>query len=978
MNFGIWDIFANITTLKHLYIPHMKLPLLLISLLVGATAAQAVPAYPKPVSVRQPDGTTVVVRACGDERVHWTETPDGYTLLRDAEGFLTFARPDATGALQPSALRYDGTSRTAQLNGIRPHLRFSAEQVKQKRQAFQTIRTASVTAPLSETSVHTLANTSATPPEGMSIDATFPTSGKRKLLVLLVNFSDTKTTYTAGNFHNMMNAKGYNGTGSFRDYYLEQSHGQLDIDVTVTNWIQVPHAKAVYNTDNAQNLVVEALQMVADTLDLKQFDNDGDGVLDGLAVIHQGYGQEITQDTGDIWSHSTVIYGTSVGGVRVARYTIEPELLSGTAMANPGVICHEFGHNLGAPDVYDTDYSGSDGEFCGTGAWDLMGSGAWNGTLGTHPAGLNAWQKWVWGWVKAVELTEDATIEALGAAQDDDTVYKLSTSTEGDYFIMENRQQRSFDAALPGHGLLIYHVNENIIKDKLQTNDINATYPQGLYTLCSDAGVDPDLRPASFGNVNSATTPFPSEYGHTEFTDFTLPSSHSIEGRYAYCGLHHIGENADGTVTFAFRREAEPASPAAFQALTQDGNVHLSWSEPAADDLRSIDHYNIYRDKTTIARTKELAFTDLAAPTEETLSYEVDATYTDSLKSRTQKAQVRVPGNKITGLTATSQDDGVHLQWDIAKTLQRADVFNDRLLMFDDYTDEVEVANLYTPADLSTYVGSTITRMGFVPLQGPSTLAAKLRIYEGNADGSNPQLVSERTVKEFAAAQLRDIKLTQPVTIREGHSYWLALNLQPTNGYVTLACDSKQLTPGRGNLVWEDGRFVEVEQAQGNFYVTATLTTPSASTPAKLETMDFADQAFDVDLDLIYPRAFSVYCDGQLLGQTTALSTVVSGLEGGTHQFKVACRYAGNNESAAVTAEVQTTDAISQATTPSVSISSSHGHIIVTGAQGHIYVADASGRTCVFASAATLADTAFAPGVYVVKANRVSQKVVVE
>ena len=204
------------------------------------------------------------------------------------------------------------------------------------------------------------------------------------------------------------------------------------------------------------------------------------------------------------------------------------------------------------------------------------------------------------------------------------------------------------------------------------------------------------------------------------------------------------------------------------------------------------------------------------------------------------------------------------------------------------------------------------------------------------------------------------------------------MNLQPTNGYVTLACDSKQLTPGRGNLVWEDGRFVEVEQAQGNFYVTATLTTPSASTPAKLETMDFADQAFDVDLDLIYPRAFSVYCDGQLLGQTTALSTVVSGLEGGTHQFKVACRYAGNNESAAVTAEVQTTDAISQATTPSVSISSSHGHIIVTGAQGHIYVADASGRTCVFASAATLADTAFAPGVYVVKANRVSQKVVVE
>ncbi len=946
-------------------------------MLAGGLAAQAVPAYPKPVTVRQPDGTTVTVRQCGDERVHWSETPDGFTLLRDAEGFFTFAQPDATGALQPSKLRYTGTTDAARLQGIAPKLRFSPSQTKLMRERFGTFRTVSADVAMANSAVHTLANTEAAPPEGTTVDATFPTSGKRKLLVILVNFSDTKTTCTAQDFHRMMNAKGYNGTGSFRDYYLEQSHGKLDIDVTVTNWIQVPHSKAVYNTDNAQNLVVEALQMVADTLDLKQFDNDGDGVLDGLAVIHQGYGQETSQSTDDIWSHSTVIYGTTVGGVRVARYTIEPELLAGTTMSNPGVICHEFGHNLGAPDVYDTDYSASDGEFCGTGAWDLMGSGAWNGTLGSSPAGVSAWQKWVWGWVKAVELTDDTTVSALGAAQDDDTVYKLSTSTDGDYFILENRQQRSFDAALPGHGLLVYHVNESIIKEKLPTNDINATYPQGIYTVCADAGVDPDLRPASFGSVNSATAPFPSDYGHTEFTDFTLPSTHSLEGRYAYCGLHGISENADGTVSFSFRREAEPPSPAAFQAKAHDGNVELSWSEPAADEARSIHHYNVYRDKSVIARTTNLTFTDNSAPTEETVCYEVDATYTDSLKSRTQKASVRVPGNKLTSLSAVSEGSGVRLQWEVNKTLQRAEVFNDRLLMFDDYTDEVEVANLYTPADLSTYVGCTITRMSFVPLQGPATLAAKLRIYEGDADGTNPQLVSERNVKEFASAQLRDIKLTQPVTIREGHSYWLALNLQPTNGYVTLACDSKQLTPGRGNLVWEDGRFVEVEQAQGNFYVAATLTTPASSTAA-LQTMDFADEPYDVDLDLIYPRAFSVYCDDALLGQTTAHGTLVSGLPKGTHRFKVACRYAGNNESAALTADTQVTDAIAQTELPHASVSTSRSHIAVSGAQGHIHVADAAGRTMVFASAATLADTAFAPGVYVVKTEGGTFKVVVE
>lgn len=121
----------------------------------------------------------------------------------------------------------------------------------------------------------------------MLVDGTFPATGKHKLLLLLVNYNDTKPTFTREDFDKMMNQNGYKGIGSFRDYYLQQSYGKLDIDVTVTDWINLPKPKGTYGPDGAPYMIYDALKLVTDTLDLRDFDNDGDGILDGLAVIHQ-------------------------------------------------------------------------------------------------------------------------------------------------------------------------------------------------------------------------------------------------------------------------------------------------------------------------------------------------------------------------------------------------------------------------------------------------------------------------------------------------------------------------------------------------------------------------------------------------------------------------------------------------------------------------------------------------------------------
>lgn len=874
---------------KNSIIKVLATALLLAASTVGA---QAVPALPHPIVVTQPDGTQVTICLRGDERINWAETTDGYTLLKDPKGYWAFAVLNKKGNLVASDLRYDGTSARAKAQGIKPNLRHSASQMKKARKK--------VAQP------------------DMLIDGTFPSTGKRKLLLLLVNYNDTKTTYTKQDFYRMMNQKNYGGIGSFRDYYLEQSYGKLDIDVTVTDWIKLPKPKDTYGPDGAAYMIYDALCQVADTLDLHQFDNDGDGLLDGLAVIHQGAGQEASGDTRDIWSHSSIIYGQKFNGVSIRRYTIEPEILATTnQMSTIGVICHEFGHALGAPDFYDTDYASSGGEFCGTGIWDLLGSGAWGGNYGTRPTGINAWQKSVWGWLEPKVLDESTVVADMPSADSEPEAYRMETGNPGEYFIMENRQQTSpFDRALPGHGLIVYHVNENIIRDRLVSNDINATYPQGLYTVCSDAGVEPDNQATSFGKVDGEGCPFPGAYDHTAFSDVTVPSAKSIEGRYSYRELRNITD-ANGKVGFEFVHHAEPQKPISLTAKALRGDVEVTWQMPDTE-ADEVARYNIYRNNQKIATTDATHYTDVAPEYSGLISYLVDAEYKDGRISHPVATQIRVPENKVTALSAEANDNAVSLKWTANNELTRVNLYNGSSIASTDiYGDVVEYANCYTPADLNTYVGGKITKMSVFPMQGPSELSMKLHVWEGDAKGENMTLVSERDVKEFANGQVRELKLTKPVVIKADHTYWLAVECTSNKGVVSPACDMSNLVKGRGNCVLRDGRFVESTEAKGNFYVSGVVTMPADEAENDYEASE--STAFDAEYDLYFPLAYSVYCDGELVGRTTSRHKTFNNVPKGEHTYMVACYYNGNNESVGVSQSVEVRSDATAITAPETS-----------------------------------------------------------
>ncbi len=264
-----------------------------------------------------------------------------------------------------------------------------------------------------------------------------------KVLVLAIDFPDYKKSsitkeetdmwyedYTHDHFQNMIFGEdGYEGPNgenliSMKQYYEQQSGGSYTVDGTVAGWYTADHPAAYYGGNyptpdgsdaRARTLVYEALTKAGqdpnvdlseyDVWDRDDYDEDGvynepDGIIDHLMVIHAGVGEEAGGGSlgGDaIWSHRwdlgqlvAVPGGTSnsdrFGGLLGAfDYTIEPE--DGAA----GVFTHEFGHDLGLPDEYDTIYSGA-GEAIEF--WSLMSSGSWAGDIpGTEPPGMSPFAK---------------------------------------------------------------------------------------------------------------------------------------------------------------------------------------------------------------------------------------------------------------------------------------------------------------------------------------------------------------------------------------------------------------------------------------------------------------------------------------------------------------------------------------------------------------------------------------------------------
>jgi M6 family metalloprotease-like protein len=212
-------------------------------------------------------------------------------------------------------------------------------------------------------------------------------TGKRKGLVILVNFQDTKMmrTHTQTEWNDYFNLKGYsklNNSGSVHDYFYNQSYGLFDLEFDVVGPVTVSKKMAAYGANDAYGndvdpagMVYEACQLAADQVNFADYDWDGDGEVDQVYLIYAGYGEAANSNTlaNTIWQHEWNLeeagYSLTIDGVRINTYGCSSELNgdSGSYMDGIGTACHEFSHCLGIPDLYDTSGNGN----YGMDEWDL-------------------------------------------------------------------------------------------------------------------------------------------------------------------------------------------------------------------------------------------------------------------------------------------------------------------------------------------------------------------------------------------------------------------------------------------------------------------------------------------------------------------------------------------------------------------------------------------------------------------------------
>lgn len=530
--------------------------------------AEAIKAYPRPVTITQPDGTKITVRIHGDESFHYTTTIDGFMLERDKTGFFRYVNYDFnTGVKTLSAQRARNVGeRTAEEKTFVANLKAAqliTADMKTRRTPMLKKHSRAVRPWLKKQQM--MKANAANAAAANNVD------GESQYLVILVNFADCAFQYKNEDFETWLNEPGYStngGTGSVKDYWRDNSMGQFVPNFTVVGPYTLSQNQLYYagNAEdtgedaNPRAMIKEACQLAKEAnpgLDFSRYDNDGDGFVDNCYVIYAGYSEASTANGDDMWPHSWTMGDDvfEIDGVKIDEYSCSAELVGmpgapeEPTMDGIGTFTHEFGHILGLKDMYDTD-DYTNGYGVDPGAYSLYASGSYNNDSRTPPC-LMAFERFQMGWIDTnTELTElkdpeDVELDNISTnkaryinAQPDRDV-----ATGVEWFILENRQQTGWDSYIPAHGLLITHFDytqESYAEYWSVNGPNNNAKHRCMYIKAAD-GVDDE-------NSRAGDT-YPGTSASTEFTDTSTPNSLNWNNEPVNVPITNITEQ-DGIIRF--------------------------------------------------------------------------------------------------------------------------------------------------------------------------------------------------------------------------------------------------------------------------------------------------------------------------------------------------------------------------------------------------------------------------------------------
>jgi len=371
-----------------------------------------------------------------------------------------------------------------------------------------------------------------------------PIKGLIRVVVVLVDFPDQEMTTSRGHYEELFFSEKVLPHGSVKEYFKDVSNSIVDIEGEVVGPYRLDHNISYYangesgtppRTDpnmfpNAGVMAYDALLAANSDVDFSLYDNDSDGFVDAYIVVHAGRGAEVTGDKNDIWSHKWVLdkgrtnsnkTSHTADAVNIFAYLTIPE------DARIGVCCHEIAHLIfRLPDLYDTD-----GSSAGIGNWCLMAGGTWGGG-GNKPTHPSAWCKLNQEWVNVINVNTDQRLR-IEDVKDSNTIYRLwKDGVVGkEYFLIENRQQNGYDEHIPGEGLLIWHIDENVA-----TNSNEVHYKVALMQADNNRDLERDVNRGDQGDV------YPGTSNNKTFDNISSPNSSSYSGANSCVSISKISQ----------------------------------------------------------------------------------------------------------------------------------------------------------------------------------------------------------------------------------------------------------------------------------------------------------------------------------------------------------------------------------------------------------------------------------------------------
>ncbi len=534
----------------------MKKIVSLFAVCIIAMMAYAVPAKRGWQTRTQADGTTIEVQQMGDEFYHYMINREGQQV-REINGMYEIVGEAPTPAVA-KARRAKGVARRQRKDvGTEPNLA----------------------------------------PKGV---------------VILANFKDSemKSGHTKATFDelcNSLNCTVNSGYPSAGQYFADQSNGAYRPQFDVFGPVDLSRNVSYYGTDNpgedegddqhATDAVVEACILANQqfTINWADYDSNNDGKVDFVYVIYAGKGQADGGAATTIWPHnwdvtSAISYGyctytnaqRTLGGKKIDNYAMSSEL-SGSALGGIGTLCHEFGHVMGLPDLYDTSY-GSVYEGNKTpNDWNIMDGGSYNAD-GHCPPNYDPWEKDFFGWHTPINLgSEGQNLTLYANGTENYQAYQINASgkyvdptTSGLRYYIENRQAVGWDEPLTGHGMLIWKVNFNASAWENNAPNNSSTSGAPLYTIVSASGT----KIGWDGETdNCPKNTFPGTSKKTSWSGVSGKPLLNIKESNQIVTLTYIEEPVPVVDPFELTWKADGAE---FAKTTSTGKIVLPESEPTA------------------------------------------------------------------------------------------------------------------------------------------------------------------------------------------------------------------------------------------------------------------------------------------------------------------------------------------------------------------------------------------------------------